>query len=37
MLTLSILGAAALVIGTAHTAKLVATDGLHRVAPIQRF
>lgn len=37
MIALSVLGAAALLIGTVHTTKLVATDGLHRVATKQRF
>ncbi len=37
MIALSILGVAALAIGTVNTTRLVATDGLHRVATIQRF
>lgn len=37
MFTLATLGAAALVIGTVHTVRLVATDGLHRVTTVQRY
>lgn len=37
MIALSVLGAAALLIGTVHTAKLVATDGRQRVATLPRY
>lgn len=37
MFTLPLLGAAILVAGTVHTARLVATDGLHRVAAKPRY
>jgi hypothetical protein len=37
MVTLSILGAAVLIVGTVNTVRLVSNDGLHRVAPLQRY
>ncbi len=37
MFTLPLLGAAIVVVGAVHTARLVATDGLHRVAAKPRY